>query len=256
MKLKWQYRLTLALVAVSLAIYGINYLIFRDTGYMMRLFFGQLGFLPLSVIIVTLVINQLLANRAKQARLNKMNMVIGAFFSEVGVALLKTFLTFDREGDQVRRGFAGITQWSEADFARAAGVLAGHRYPVDARAGDLAELRRFLISKRTFLLRLLENPNLLEHEVFTDLLWAVCHLGEELGYRRDVHRISPADLEHLDGDIERAYRLLASEWMNYLHYLKRVYPYLFSLAARINPFNPKARPEIQPVVAEERFPQE
>ncbi len=245
MKLGWTHKLTLALAAVSAAIYGVNYLIFRDTGYMMRLFFGQLGFLPLSVIIVTLVINQLLANQARQARLHKMNMVIGAFFSEVGVPLLKTFLTFDREGEAIRRGFAGITQWSAADFTRVGGILAAHRYRVNARAGDLASLRSFLIDKRDFLLRLLENPILLEHEVFTDLLWAVCHLGEELGYRKDVTRISPADLEHLAGDLQRAYRLLATEWLDYLHYLQRVYPYLFSLAARINPLNPRARAEIQ-----------
>jgi len=245
MHLDWRYKLTLVLVAASLAIYGLNYLIFRDVGSMMRLFFGQLGFLPLSIIVVTLVINQLLATRAQQARLHKMNMVIGAFFSEVGVALLKRCLAFDPQRRQLWEAFASITQWTREDFHRAADILAAHPYPVDPRGGDLADLRLFLITKRDFLLRLLENPILLEHEAFTNLLWAVCHLGEELGYRREVSRIPPADLEHLAGDLQRAYRLLAAEWLAYLGYLKRAYPHLFSLAARINPLNPRARVEIQ-----------
>ncbi|MCL6621585.1 MAG: hypothetical protein K6T55_05730 [Syntrophobacterales bacterium] len=244
MRLDWRYKLSLALVAASLAIYGVNYLIFRDWGYMMRLFFGQLGFLPLSIIVVTLVINQLLATRAQQARLHKMNIVIGAFFSEVGVALLKRCLRFDAQREELQEAIGALSRWSPADFRQAAQVLARHPYAVDCGRGDLAELKQFLLSKRDFLLRLLENPTLLEHEAFTNLLWAVCHLGEELGYRREVTQLAPADREHLSGDLKRAYQLLAAQWLTYLEYLQRAYPYLFSLAARINPLHPRAQAEI------------
>lgn len=39
--------------------------------------------------MVTVIIHRLLVEREKPAMLQKMNMVIGAFFSEVGTALLK-----------------------------------------------------------------------------------------------------------------------------------------------------------------------
>ena len=45
--------------------------------------------------------------------------------------------------------------------------------------------------KRDFLLRLLENPNLLEHDSFANLLLAVFHLTEELAQRRDLDRLAP-----------------------------------------------------------------
>jgi hypothetical protein len=48
-----------------------------------------------------------------------------------------------------------------------------------------------------FLLGLMANPNLLEHESFTDLLWAVFHLTDELTHREDVSALADADLEHL-----------------------------------------------------------
>ena len=73
--------------ALSALLYGLNYLIFRDGNYMFRLFLAQLGFLPISVLLVTIIINQLLSQRAKAAKLRKLNMVIGAFFSEVGGAI-------------------------------------------------------------------------------------------------------------------------------------------------------------------------
>jgi hypothetical protein len=100
------------------------------------------------------------------------------------------------------------------------------------------------VGKREFMLALLENPNLLEHESFTELLWAVFHLTEELDNRENVKQLSDADLEHISNDIKRAYIALISEWLKYMKHLKNEYPYLFSLAVRMNPFDPNAKPEI------------
>ena len=94
-------------------------------------------------------------------------------------------------------------------------------------------------------MRLLENPNLLEHETFTELLWAVFHLAEELSHRESVEGLTTADYQHLAGDIKRAYELLIREWVIYMKHLKTSYPYLFSLAMRTNPFDPNASVEIK-----------
>jgi hypothetical protein len=90
---------------------------------------------------------------------------------------------------------------------------------------------------RTFLLGLLENPNLLEHEAFTGMLWAVFHLADELSARATVSGLPDADLDHLSGDIKRAYGILIVQWLTYMKHLHKDYPYLFSLAMRTNPFD-------------------
>lgn len=73
----------------------------------------------------------------------------------------------------------------------------------------LPELNAFLQSKSDLLLRLLENPLILEHEAFAETLRAVFHLADELAARRTFDKIPPSDLEHLAGDIRRAYGALA-----------------------------------------------
>ncbi|MHB8108909.1 MAG: hypothetical protein ACYDHW_02625 [Syntrophorhabdaceae bacterium] len=95
------------------------------------------------------------------------------------------------------------------------------------------------MDKRDFMVRLLENPVLLEHEAFTDLLRAVFHLTEELAYRQDFDSMPPSDTNHLAGDIKRSYHLIVSEWLVYMRFLKNNYPFLFSLAIRTNPFDPQ-----------------
>ena len=188
--LNWKIQLALALIGASAGLYGLNYLIFRDTNYMLRLFLAQLGFLPISVLLVTIILNQLLAQRAKAAKLAKLNMVIGAFFSEVGGALLKTLSACDRRLPDFQQQVAHISHWTAPDFAGFSQGLAENDFHIEIKAGDLENLRDFLLKKRDFLLRLLENPNLLEHDSFSSLLLAVFHLTEELAQRTDLHRLS------------------------------------------------------------------
>jgi len=114
-----------------------------------------------------------------------------------------------------------------------------------SQSGDLQALKNFITNERVFMLNLLNNPNLLEHDKFTDLLWAVFHLMEELAFRKEITKLSEKDYNHISGDMKRAYTLLIYEWLEYMRHLKNNYPYLFSLSMRMNPFDSNASPEIK-----------
>jgi hypothetical protein len=134
--------------------------------------------------------------------------------------------------------------WSTGFLLDTKKRLRAHEYRISADSAGLEELRGFLLRKRAFLMGLLENSNLLEHESFTDMLWAVCHLAEELSYREDLGRLPGSDTAHLAGDIRRAYSLLIVEWMDYAAHLKANYPFMFSLIVRINPYNKDSNPVV------------
>jgi voltage-gated potassium channel len=182
----------------------------------------------------------MLAKREFETRLQKLNLVIGVFYSEVGLGLLGHFSGYDPDFDSIRTDLLVKAKWTEADFKKAGIDSLHHRYVVDMGRVELDLLKGLLIEKRDFLLRLLENPALLEHQSFTALLRAVFHLTEELAYRSSFVNLPKADTEHLASDIKRAYHLIVSEWISYMKYLKNNYPFLFSLAIRTNPFDPTA----------------
>jgi hypothetical protein len=242
--LPWQGRVAAIFLALAVAFNLLHYAVFHDADYVFKFILAQLGFLPISVFLVTVVINELLKGREKQAMLKKLNMVIGSFFSEVGTELLRLFSKTDPSAPAPLQRMLVAADWSGADYERARAELRGF----DSRIGrddiDWERLRRFLAAEKQFLLSLLGNPNLLEHETFTELLWAVFHLAEELGNRRDVSCLPATDYDHLIGDIKRVHVLLGSEWLSYMRHLQENYPYLFSLAVRTNPFNPTARAEV------------
>ena len=242
---RWQIFLGMSLVVLSAILYVIHFFIFKDSHHIFIYMIGDIAFVPIEVLLVTLIIHRLLGEREKRHRLEKMNMVIGSFFSEVGTRLVVFFSDFDPELDKIRDGLLVTDEWSEKEFAAVNRHLSNYKYSVDIHKVDLELLRVFLREKRDFLVRLLENPNLLEHESFTDLLRAVFHLTEELECREDVRSLPDSDYEHLAGDIRRAYVLLVHQWLDYMKHLENNYPFLFSLAMRMNPFDQSASPIVR-----------
>lgn len=244
-KLSWQVLLGSALVVFSLFVYFVHYAIFRDGRHIALYLIGDIAFLPIQVLFVTLIVDRLLNKREKMALLKKMNMVIGVFFSEMGRSLLEFFKGFDSNAGALGKSLRPAAEWEGRDFSAATARCRAHEPGIELLPGDLERLRSFLLGKRDFLVALMENPNLLEHESFTDLLWAVFHLAEELAARKEIDHIHDADTRHIVGDINRAYGLLLVEWISYLDHLKSDYPYLYSLAVRMNPFDPDASPSIR-----------
>jgi len=242
--LNWQVGLGLALVLASALVYTFHYLLFHDAHHLFMFLVGDIAFVFIEVLLVTMILHKLLEVREKRAKLKKLNMVIGSFFSEVGNDLLKKLSAFDR-GVEATRGIFRIDEgWARENFAKAKKDACARPFEIEAGRGDLIDLCTLLSAHRIALLRILENPNILEHERFTDLLWAVFHLGEELLFRRDLTNLSEKDLAHISGDMERAYTHLICEWLAYMEHLREDYPYLFSLARRLNPFDPAATAEI------------
>ena len=190
--------------------------------------------------VVANATEMLLHRREERVRIQKLHMVTGLFFGELGNGLLKCFAASDPNLKNLQTELPVSDRWSDPDFARAGRRLQGYEYRVEIQRDQLAQLNALLERNSTFLLRLLENPVLLEHGPFTELLRAIFHLREELLNREDLERLPETDCAHLAGDIKRAYTLLVRQWLDYMKYLKVHHPYLFSLAMRTNPFNPNA----------------
>lgn len=242
---RWQFRFALALIALSISIYGLHYEIFQDARSIFFYLIMDIAFLFLNVLIVALILNRLLEYREKQVILNQLNMAIGTFFSEVGMDIITQCITFDRNIDEIREKLAHPNTWQEPDYSKIRMNIVKHESGIDSTKGDLEALKSMLIGKRPFLLTLLQNQNLLEHESFTDMLWATFHVTDELAHRKTTNNLSDADYKHLTGDIKRMYQLILVCWIDYLKHLARDYPYLYSLAIRTNPFDGQASVELK-----------
>jgi hypothetical protein len=195
---------------------------------------GGIAFLGMMAAATEMLINR----RERRIRIQKLNIVIGVFNSELGNRLMKKLALFDRGLDSIRPHLLISTDWTERSFRKSRNNLKSYRFTLDIQRSDFFFLRTLLSEKNDLLLRLLLNANLLEHELFTDLIQTTSHLKEELVNRGDFDTLPDSDIHHLTNDVERVYKILIQQWLVYMEHLRSDYPYLFSFAVRSNPFNP------------------
>lgn len=228
--------LILILSISSAFIYFIQIVLFQNQEDTYFYFFQDLAFIPIQVLIVTLLLNKLIKIIGDYQNRKKVNVIISAFFSELGTSIICEFSKFNENLD----GVCEIIDHS--DFKRNINdtkkKIKDYKIKIHVTADTLENLANILISKKSYMVSMLENSSLLEHDSFTDTLWSVFHIADEL-QSRDLEDLSQADLNHLSQDILRAYRLIILEWLNYMKYLNTEYPYLYDLALRKNPFKLK-----------------
>jgi hypothetical protein len=237
---RWYIFLSLILIVFSLLVYLIQIYIFNRPEDTLFYMLQDLSFVPIQVLLVTLIIDRLLQRKEKQTLIKKLNMVIGVFFNELGTELLKIYPEFNDNFSQLSTELRISTTWTNKHFSERIKYLKGINYSLKVDNRNLTSLKSFLLEKRMILLQILDNPNLMERDTFTELLLAVSHLTEELSHRTTFEGLPQQDYDHLRGDINRTYSRLIVEWLTYMNHLKRDYPYLFSIAVRTNPFDPGA----------------
>jgi hypothetical protein len=240
---RWQVEIAATLIIAAVVVYALRWLLFPSDSFhveMLRYLVDDIAFVFIQVLLVSMLLDGLLQRRQRETKLDKLNMIVGAFFTECGTDVLGRIAALDTRLDEVRDDLLARPGWRTADYERAKRAFRDHGPAIELTPVALAELRERLDREKAYLLGLLGNQALLEHETFTDLLWAVTHLAEELHAREDFDDLPPADCAHLVVDVKRAYRLLGAQWLDYLRHLQVQYPFLFSLAVRTNPLDPRA----------------
>jgi hypothetical protein len=236
-KLNFEVMLSFILVFTSFILYLLIYLIFRGASSLMLNFLYQLAFLPIYILLVTIFLESLLNKKEQRTLIQKLNMLIGTFFNEFGRELLKVFFEMDNNLEQIKLSVATCINDNDAKYKYIIKYFKEYPLTLNISVEDFYKIKEFMGSKRELLLNLMSNPNLMEHEDFTQMLLAIFHLYQELALRQEIDENNILDFEHLKADADRAYTFLIKEWIAYLNHLKEVYPYLFSLEMRANPLN-------------------
>jgi hypothetical protein len=242
---KWISKLAVIFIVASAVIYALQIMLFHKDEETFFLLFQDMAFLPVHTLLVVIILETLLKRIEHMSMMKKLNMVVGVFFIEVGSELLRKFSLFSKTGPDTLEILRIDTDWSDNDFIKAQEKIRQTNFLIDSRNRHIGDMQTFFLDHRRSMIRMMENPNLLEHESFTDMLLAVLHLGEELVARSNLETTTEKDFIHLAGDMSRAYNALIIEWLAYMRHLKNEYPYLYSLAVRTNPFNPEARVEFR-----------
>lgn len=231
-----KHRLPIILVIISGLMYSIDFMIFKDSHGILRSIIEQLAFIPIYVLLVMLVIEGLLDRKEKEERAEKLNVIIGVFFDELGIELLNGFSKADKNFNKIHDNFMFTEQTFSKDLPQTLKAIQNYVPSLKGQLSEILIVKEYISRHKEFLISLMENPNLIEHELFTNAILSVFHIYEELSLQENPEAICEADRKHIAKDMERAYMLLLEQWLYYMKHLEKNYPYLFSIEIRMNPF--------------------
>ena len=244
-RLSWKVKFSILMVALIIIIYGTNYLVLGDAEHIISYVWTHLGFIPVDILLVAFLLDEIIEKKEKEAMLEKLDMLMSTFFSEIGNELISQLSGVNKYKTNTEN-LKSIKNWDEKDFDNKLAELKNKSIDFSAeisleeREEFLDNLRTLLVGKREFIINMINNPNLLEKEEFTGLINAILHLDEELEHRKDLSLVTDTDFAHLNGDMQRVYDKLVHEWVYYLKYLYKHHPYMIALIIRTNPFDEDA----------------
>ncbi len=179
----------------------------------------------------------ILSKREHEIREQKLHILMGLFFSEIGNKLLVLFISSDSKKESMRSLINLSETDTDKEFNQIGLKLQKFTYLINSENADFVYLRNFLSDKKDLMVRLLENPYLIDNEKFTELIRSLFHLFEELQYRMNAEHMEVEDKDHVAININRVYEVLVYQWLDYMRYIKGSYPYLYKYAVKMNPFN-------------------
>ncbi len=235
-KYKTEIMLGLLFFLLSFLLYGIHIMIFNDFKFALSDLTAQIAYIPIYVFLTSIVIEGLLKHSEKAENIRRMNTLIGVFYSEIGNELIRMFSKYDLNISNLQAALGNAADWSSEKYRHLSNMMSEYKPEINMEIADLEKLKQLLFKKKEFMLLLMSNPNLMEHDTFTELLLSIFHLIEEFQSRGDVALFNSDDIIHIYMDIERASINITAEWVKYMLHLKKEYPYLHNLAVKTNPY--------------------
>lgn len=226
-KIRYYFVISFILIALSSIMFFIHYLIFGqalNTAYYSLM---NLCFIPINSLVVTIMLEKLIDYRAKKDRIEKINMLVGIFFTEVGGKLMHLIIDADKDAKNYITNFEDLNKIKKC--------LYEYNYKVDMKYIDLCAIKNILVEHNNLFVTLISNESILQHQIFTDLLMSVIHLRDEIIFM-EKDKDSGFNINHLENDVIRVYKNISIQWISYLEYLSKSYPFLYNNAIRVNPF--------------------
>lgn len=224
------------LVVLSGFIYLVHFFLFHNHHYIIQEhLLGELGFIPIEVLFVSLILHKVIEYQDKKKNLEKINILIGVFYSELGQDLLLYFSKSDSNYKNWISNLKITPTCKENVFKEGLKSVEKHVSDLSLNIAELKLFSQTILEKREMLIRFLENPMLLEHEAFTDLITALFHLTEEFEKRLYLDNLKVNDKKHLLKDMNIVYKLSLVEWIIYLKHLKKEFPDLYLFELDTNP---------------------
>ncbi len=128
------------MIIAAIIIFGTNYLVLKDTHSIVSYVWLHIGFIPIDIIIVAFILEDIIEQKEKEAIYEKLDMLISTFFTEIGNELIEEFSSAN-EFKASTSYLKAIPNWDNAEYDKQLKKLknANIDFNVDIEEGKRAE---------------------------------------------------------------------------------------------------------------------
>ena len=111
----WKIRFAIIMFVLAVVIFLARYLIFGDGEEIIAYLWKHIGFIPIDILIVAFLLEGIMGKKEHEAILEKIDMLMGTFFSEIGNDLLAELSKVNKNKINTEN-LKDIRNWEEKDF--------------------------------------------------------------------------------------------------------------------------------------------
>lgn len=115
MKRDWKIKFSILMIIAAIIIFGTNYLVLKDTHSIVSYVWLHIGFIPIDIIIVAFILEDIMSRKEKEAIYEKLDMLISTFFTEIGNELIEEFSSAN-EFKASTSYLKAIPNWDDAEY--------------------------------------------------------------------------------------------------------------------------------------------
>lgn len=219
--------ISIALILISLSLFSLHIMIFKNTLNTLNDTLINIAFIPIDILVVTIIFDNIVDYKNYKDRNNKLNMLVGLFYNEIGFQLMHYIIQGDKNAINLITDFSNINELEN--------LLRNHNYVVNIDNIDIKSIKNLLYNNNSLLINLISNENIILYDDFTDLLMDVTHIRDEIIFI-EKYGFPELGQDHIEEDLDRLYNIITLEWIKYIRYLEKTYPFLYHNAVRLNPF--------------------
>ena len=109
---RWKIKFSILMVILIIIIYGSNYLVLGDAEHIISYIWTHLGFIPVDILVVAFLLDEIIERKEKEAMLEKLDMLMSTFFSEVGNELISQLSSVNKYNTNTE-DLKSIKNWDE-----------------------------------------------------------------------------------------------------------------------------------------------
>lgn len=144
------------LVLLSLILHFIHVLIFKDVHHTMIFLVADIAFIPMEVFFTSMILERMLERREKEHDKEKLNMLVGVFYAEIGTQLLAYFVEQDDRVSICKKlRIQDPSVWDEEYFKRLQQLNSTYHYEVSLAKVNLVDLKQMLHEGKNLLITLM-----------------------------------------------------------------------------------------------------